>query len=88
SLSLRRGGSIVLVSSIAGFSPFPVRRPRAWRRGALGPYSVSKTALLGLSKALAPELGALNIRINCLAPGIIQTNFSSAVSAGGGRSST
>ncbi|XP_026517443.1 dehydrogenase/reductase SDR family member 4-like, partial [Terrapene carolina triunguis] len=65
----RGGGSIVLVSSIAGFSPFP----------ALGPYSVSKTALLGLSKALAPELGALNIRINCLAPGIIQTNFSSAL---------
>uniref|UniRef100_A0A8C3IQ43 Uncharacterized protein n=1 Tax=Chrysemys picta bellii TaxID=8478 RepID=A0A8C3IQ43_CHRPI len=65
----RGGGSIVLVSSIAGFSPIP----------ALGPYSVSKTALLGLTKVLAPELGARNIRINCLAPGIIQTNFSSAL---------
>ncbi|KAH1182078.1 dehydrogenase/reductase SDR family member 4-like [Mauremys mutica] len=65
----RGGGSIVLVSSIAGFSPFP----------ALGPYSVSKTALLGLTKALAPELGARNVRINGLAPGIIQTRFSSAL---------
>ncbi|CAM4645082.1 unnamed protein product [Lepidochelys olivacea] len=64
-----RGGSIILVSSIAGFSPFP----------ALGPYSVSKTALLRLPKALAPELGARNIRTNCLAPGIVQTKFSSAV---------
>ncbi|CAM4657896.1 unnamed protein product [Caretta caretta] len=64
-----RGGSIILVSSIAGFSPFP----------ALGPYSVSKTALLGLPKALAPEFGARNIRTNCLAPGIVQTKFSSAV---------
>ncbi|CAM5072241.1 unnamed protein product [Eretmochelys imbricata] len=64
-----RGGSIILVSSIAGFSPFL----------ALGPYSVSKTALLGLRKALAPELGTRNIRTNCLAPGIVQTKFSSAV---------
>lgn len=65
----RGGGSIVLVSSIAGFSPFP----------GLGPYSVSKSALLGLTKALAPELGPCNIRINCLAPGIIQTKFSAAL---------
>ncbi|XP_077663031.1 dehydrogenase/reductase SDR family member 4-like [Eretmochelys imbricata] len=64
-----RGGSIILVSSIAGFSPFL----------ALGPYSVSKTALLGLRKALAPELGTRNIRTNCLAPGIVQTKFSSAL---------
>ncbi|XP_074838428.1 dehydrogenase/reductase SDR family member 4-like [Carettochelys insculpta] len=65
----RGGGSIVLVSSIAGFSPFP----------GLGPYSVSKTALLGLTKVLAPELGPHNIRINCLAPGLIQTKFSAAL---------
>ncbi|KAM4809110.1 dehydrogenase/reductase SDR family member 4-like isoform 1-T2 [Rhinophrynus dorsalis] len=62
----RGGGSIVIVSSIAGFTPFP----------GLGPYSVSKTALLGLTKALAPELSPLNIRVNCLAPGLIRTKFS------------
>lgn len=46
---------------------------------ALGPYSVSKTALLGLTRALAPELAQINIRVNCVAPGIIKTQFSSAV---------
>ncbi|OCU01254.1 hypothetical protein XELAEV_18007044mg [Xenopus laevis] len=65
----RGGGSIVIVSSVAGFTPFPT----------LGPYSVSKTALLGLTKALAPELSPLNIRVNCLAPGLIRTKFSSAL---------
>lgn len=65
----RGGGSIVIVSSVAGFTPFP----------SLGPYSVSKTALLGLTKALAPELSPLNIRVNCLAPGLIRTKFSSAL---------
>ncbi|XP_053558290.1 dehydrogenase/reductase SDR family member 4 [Bombina bombina] len=65
----RGGGSIVIVSSVAGFTPFP----------SLGPYSVSKTALLGLTKALAPELSPVNIRVNCLAPGLIRTKFSSAL---------
>lgn len=46
---------------------------------ALGPYSVSKTALLGLTRALAPELAQSNIRVNCVAPGVIKTKFSSAV---------
>ena len=46
----------------------------------LGAYSVSKTALLGLTKALAEELAGDNIRVNCLAPGLIKTSFSAAVS--------
>lgn len=46
---------------------------------ALGPYSVSKTALLGLTRALAPDLAQSNIRVNCVAPGVIKTRFSSAV---------
>ena len=45
-----------------------------------GPYAVSKTTLFGLTKALSVELGVENIRVNCLAPGLIKTNFSSAVS--------
>lgn len=44
------------------------------------PYSVSKTALLGLTKALSFELSPDNIRVNCVAPGIIDTKFSGAVS--------
>ncbi|CAL8377186.1 unnamed protein product [Gadus morhua 'NCC'] len=63
----RGGGSVVFVSSVAGYQPMP----------ALGPYSVSKTALLGLTRALAPELAQSNIRVNCVAPGVIKTQFSS-----------
>ncbi|XP_008069889.1 dehydrogenase/reductase SDR family member 4 isoform X3 [Carlito syrichta] len=62
----RGGGSVVIVASVAAFVPFP----------ALGPYNVSKTALLGLTKNLAIELAPRNIRVNCLAPGLIKTNFS------------
>jgi NAD(P)-dependent dehydrogenase (short-subunit alcohol dehydrogenase family) len=46
----------------------------------LGPYSVSKTALLGLVKAMAASGTRMNIRVNAIAPGIIQTKFSGAVS--------
>ena len=46
----------------------------------LGAYSVSKTALFGLTRALSVELGVENIRVNCLAPGVIKTKFSSVVS--------
>lgn len=46
----------------------------------LGAYSVSKTALLGLTKAAAQSLATENIRVNCLAPGIIKTKFAQAVS--------
>ncbi|XP_071315059.1 dehydrogenase/reductase SDR family member 4 [Trachinotus anak] len=65
----RGGGNVVFVSSVAGYQPMQ----------ALGPYSVSKTALLGLTRALAPELAQSNIRVNCVAPGVIKTRFSSAL---------
>uniref|UniRef100_A0A8D2HDH2 Dehydrogenase/reductase 2 n=1 Tax=Urocitellus parryii TaxID=9999 RepID=A0A8D2HDH2_UROPR len=42
----------------------------------LGAYNVSKTALLGLTKTLAVELAPKNIRVNCLVPGLIKTDFS------------
>uniref|UniRef100_A0A8C3X2G8 Dehydrogenase/reductase 2 n=1 Tax=Catagonus wagneri TaxID=51154 RepID=A0A8C3X2G8_9CETA len=38
-------------------------------------YNVSKTALLGLTKTLAVELAPKNIRVNCLVPGYIKTDF-------------
>lgn len=62
----RGGGSVVIVASIGAYLPFP----------GLGPYNVSKTALLGLTKNLARELDQRNIRVNCLAPGLIKTSFS------------
>lgn len=65
----RKEGAIVYVSSIAGFQPIDM----------LGPYSVSKTALLGLTKAVAHQVASDNIRVNCVAPGIIKTKFSSMI---------
>lgn len=65
----RGGGSVVIVGSIAGYARFPL----------LGPYNVSKTAILGLTKNFAAELASKNIRVNCLAPGLIKTRFSSVL---------
>jgi NAD(P)-dependent dehydrogenase (short-subunit alcohol dehydrogenase family) len=49
----------------------------------LGAHNVSKTALLGLTKTLAVELAPKNIRVNCLAPGFINIDFSQVVRAKG-----
>ena len=46
----------------------------------MGPYSVCKTALLGLTQVLAKELAPDSIRVNAIAPGIIKTHFSKTVS--------
>ncbi|CAG05759.1 unnamed protein product, partial [Tetraodon nigroviridis] len=43
------------------------------------PLLREKTALLGLTKVLAPELAQSNIRVNCVAPGVIKTRFSAAL---------
>jgi len=63
------GGSIVTVASTAGLHPST----------GLGAYSVSKAALIHLTKQLAMELGDSKIRVNTVAPGIIQTQFASAL---------
>lgn len=68
-LQERGGGSIVLVASIAGFLPI----------NFLGAYSISKTAILGLTKALSHTVSGEGIRVNGIAPGIIETKFSSAL---------
>nr|CAD7573548.1 unnamed protein product [Timema californicum] len=72
-LQKRSGGNIIYISSIAGYTPIEF----------LGPYSVSKTALLGLTKVFANDLASDNIRVNCVAPGIVQTKFSSIVKIAG-----
>jgi NAD(P)-dependent dehydrogenase (short-subunit alcohol dehydrogenase family) len=65
----RRHGSIIFMASIAGIDPLP----------GLGAYSVSKAGVLGLMRALAKELGASGIRVNAVAPGLIETRFSAAL---------
>jgi dehydrogenase/reductase SDR family protein 4 len=68
-LKAKNNGSVVFISSIAGYAP----------SSYLGVYSISKTALLGLTRTLAVELASDGIRVNCIAPGLIQTKFSSAI---------
>ncbi|KAK3132523.1 hypothetical protein QOZ80_6AG0523830 [Eleusine coracana subsp. coracana] len=63
---LRKGSSVIIISSIAGYNPEP----------ALSMYGVTKTALFGLTKALAAEMGP-NTRVNCIAPGFVPTRFAS-----------
>jgi NAD(P)-dependent dehydrogenase (short-subunit alcohol dehydrogenase family) len=69
-LPLKRG-SIVFMASIAGLDPMP----------GLGAYSVSKAGLLGLMRTLSRELGSAGIRVNALAPGLVDTKFSQALFA-------
>lgn len=65
----RGGGVIINMASVAGFSPMV----------GLGVYSVSKAGLIMLTKVLAAELAQKNIRVNAIAPGVIQTRFSEAL---------
>lgn len=64
-----RGGSVVLVSSING------------QRGKFGQsnYSASKAGLIGLARTAARELGAFGVRVNVIAPGLIQTAMTDAL---------
>ncbi|XP_049624291.1 dehydrogenase/reductase SDR family member 2, mitochondrial-like [Suncus etruscus] len=64
----KRGGVVILVSSISAYNPVV----------ELGVYNISKTALLGLTRTLALELSPKHIRVNCLVPGMINTEFSKA----------
>ena len=61
----RKQGSIIIVSSIGGL------------RGSalIGAYNVSKAADFQLARNLAVEFGTRNVRVNCIAPGLIQTDF-------------
>jgi len=63
------GGSIVNVSSVNGIRPAPFQ----------GIYSVSKAALIALTKAFAKELAPHKIRVNALLPGLTDTKFASAL---------
>ena len=65
----RRDGAILIISSIGGLVGSPV----------IGAYNISKAADMQLARNLAVELGPDNIRVNCVAPGLIRTDFSRAL---------
>ena len=65
----RKDGSIIIVSSIGGLRGTPV----------LGAYGISKAADLQLARNLAHEYGPHNVRVNCIAPGLIKTDFAKAL---------
>lgn len=58
------GGSIINISSIAGIRAYPARSTA---------YTTSKAAVIGLTMALAGQLGGRRIRVNCIAPGQVFT---------------
>lgn len=59
------GGSVIIVSSIAGIKGTDV----------IGAYGISKAADMQIARNLAVEWGPKNIRVNCIAPGLIKTDF-------------
>jgi NAD(P)-dependent dehydrogenase (short-subunit alcohol dehydrogenase family) len=65
----RQAGSIVIVSSIGGL------------RGStsIGAYNISKAADFQLARNLAHELGPQGVRVNCIAPGLVRTDFARAL---------
>jgi NAD(P)-dependent dehydrogenase (short-subunit alcohol dehydrogenase family) len=65
----RKSGSIIIVSSIGGLRGSPV----------IGAYCISKAADMQLARNLAVEFGPHNVRVNCIAPGLIKTDFARAL---------
>ena len=68
-MAARGGGSVIIVSSIGGFQG----------SDRLGVYCISKAADIQLARNLAVEWGEKNIRANCIAPGLIKTDFAKAL---------
>src|SRR5579883_382170 len=68
-MAARGGGAIVIISSIAAVKGTPT----------LGAYAISKAADFQLARNLAVEWGRHNIRVNCIAPGLVKTDFARAL---------
>ena len=68
-MARQKCGSIISMSSVVGLS------------GNAGQcnYSASKAGLIGLSKSMAKEMGSRGIRVNCIAPGFIETDMTGAL---------
>lgn len=67
---IERGeGSIIIVSSIGGLTTSTT----------IGAYNISKAADFQLARNLAAELGPSGVRVNCIAPGLVRTDFAKAL---------
>jgi NAD(P)-dependent dehydrogenase (short-subunit alcohol dehydrogenase family) len=69
SMAERGGGAVIIVSSIGGL------------KGSerLGAYAISKAADMQMARNLAVEWGPRNVRVNCIAPGLVRTDFARAL---------
>ena len=65
----RRDGTITIISSVGGLKASTV----------IGAYCISKAADMQLARNLAAEFGPDNVRVNCIAPGLIKTDFAKAL---------
>lgn len=63
------GGAVVIISSIGGLKG----------TNALGAYAISKAADMQIARNLAVEWGPKNVRVNCIAPGLVRTDFAKAL---------
>ena len=63
------GGSIVNIASVAGTRAAPMQ----------GIYGATKAAVISMTQTLAFELGSSKIRVNAIAPGLVETKFASAI---------
>ena len=68
-MAQRGGGSVIIISSVAGLLGSTT----------LGVYGLSKAADMALARNLCAEWGPKNIRANCIAPGLIRTDFAKAL---------
>lgn len=68
-MAARRDGAVIIISSIAGLIG----------NTKLGIYGISKAADMQLARNLAVEWGPFNVRANCIAPGVVRTDFARAL---------
>ena len=61
----QHGGSVINMASVAGIKPDALT----------GAYNISKASVISLTKTLARELGPAGVRVNAIAPGLVETRF-------------
>ncbi|HEX4446969.1 MAG TPA: glucose 1-dehydrogenase [Polyangiaceae bacterium] len=69
SMASRGGGAVIIVSSVGGLKG----------SNLLGAYGISKAADMQMARNLAVEWGPKNVRVNCIAPGLVRTDFAKAL---------